>query len=129
MKKPENEKKNYQIAVDEGFARKIVFINKHAFITRSLSEIIPLAEEAGDEEKFRGFHATAPTIYCWMDKFHQQKWDSYYSHQGSLYMRQNSHKEIVVFCHIRKMTEYEVGSSVGKFIKDVMTEFGQNKKQ
>ena len=124
--KKENEK-IYQIAVDEGFARKVVFINRDAFPDRNLSKVMPLVEQAGNEEKFRGFHASAPTIYCYMDNFHQQKWDAFYRHQGSLYERHDSHQDIVVYCHIKKLDEYENGSAAGKFIKDLISAFPQNK--
>jgi hypothetical protein len=124
--KPENEKK-YLIGVDEGYCRKIAFIDKNStdFADRNLAKVMKYVEQAGNEEKFRGFYATTPTIYTYMDNFQEVIWDGYYRHQGSLYEKHEcSHKDIIVYCHIRKLDEYEAGSAAaGKFIKDLMSAF------
>ncbi len=66
MKKPENEKK-YLIGIDDGFARKVVFINRQAFPDRNLSKIMPYVEQTGNEEKFLGFYALHQQfIHIWI---------------------------------------------------------------
>lgn len=129
MSKNENEK-IYRIAKDEGFARKIVFINKELKNKGypNLPSIMPIVEQAGNEEKFKGFYASAPTIYTYMDNFFDVEWEKFYRHQGSLYERhQCSHPEIIVYCHIMKLDDYQDGSAAGKFIKDLMAAFPPKK--
>ena len=123
----ENEKTNYEISDDPGHPRKVVFICKDAFPDRNLAKVMPLVEQAGNEEKYRGFHASAPTIYCFMDNFHQQIFEPFYEYNGSLYARHNSHSDLVVFCFEKKLSTFELGSSVGYLIKSLMSEFPQRK--
>ena len=129
MEKNEKEK-IYRIADDPGYVRKIAFIDKSvkAKGLDRLSKIMPFVEEAGNEMKFKGFYASAPTIYRYMDKLNDVEWEPFYRHQGSLYERHHCpHPDIVVYCHIMKLDDYQHGSSAGKFIKDLMSEFGPNK--
>lgn len=118
--------KNYQIADDPGYARKIVFINKQSssFECPNLSKVMPIIEDAGNDEKFKGFLASAPTIYTFLDNFYITEFESHYRHQGSLYERQKcSHPDVVVYAHIMTLDTYQEGSAAGKFIKDLMTQF------
>lgn len=122
-----NEKsKNYQIGDDPGYARKIVFVNKQSndFESPNIRNVMPIIEECGDEEKFKGFLASTPTIYSFLDNFEHTDFASYYRHQGSLYQRQKcTHPDVVVYAHIMKLDSFQEGSSAGKFIHDLMSEF------
>lgn len=116
----------YLIGKDEGFARKIVFINLNSkdFGNRNIGLVMPIVERTGKDEKFRGFYATTPTIYNFTERFKEIKWEGFYRHQGSLYEKHEcEHPDIVVYCHIMKLDDYQEGAAIGKFIKDLMTEF------
>lgn len=127
-----NEKqKNYRLADDPGYARKIAFVNKQSkdFESPNISKVIPIIEASGNEEKYKGYYASAPTIYTFIDNFHLTEFESHYRHQGSLYERQEcSHPDVVVYVHIMKLDSYQEGSAAGKFIKDLMTEFPGQKR-
>jgi hypothetical protein len=125
-----DKEKVYIFAEDPGYARKIVFINKDAneFKSRNLSLVMPIVEKTGNEDQYLGYLASAPTIYTYLSNFHETAFEAFYRHQGSLYeMHQCPHKDIVVYCHIKKLDEYEEGSAAGKFIKDLMSAFPPKK--
>jgi hypothetical protein len=125
----ENEKK-YLIGTDNGYAMKVAFIQKGSkdFADRKLSTIMKFVELAGDEEKNRGFHASTPTIFTFMENLHEVEWEPFYRHQSSLYARHKSpHPDIIVYCHVKKLSGYEESSAASKFIKDLMKEFPGSK--
>lgn len=127
--KSENEKK-FLIGKDDGHIRKIALIDgaKKEFYP-NLSKILPIVEQTGNEERFRGFYATTPTIYRYLDNFKNIQWEPFVRYQGCLYeLHQCSNPDIVVYCFSMKMNDYQNSSSAGKFIKELMDVFGSHKK-
>ncbi len=114
--------KNYLLVKDEGFVRKIVFLNKDSREDfRNLANVIPEVEQTGDTEKYRGYFATAPTLYLYVDSFYDKEWDREFIYQGSLYKKHFCQStDIVVYCHEEKMEDFVEISASEKFISELM---------
>ena len=92
--------KRYLIAKDPGFTRKIAFIDKQSMGERLTTDLIKIVESTGDSENQKGFEASAPTLYFFIDGISQVEAIKSFSHLGSYYLKQDSLNEsVVVFCH------------------------------
>lgn len=108
----------YLIGEDNGFIKKIVLIDKATNdpkLKKFGSYAIQIAEASGDNEIFRGFYATAPTTYLYVDNFETFLEIGSFIHYGSLYEAQWSpHNSVRVYCYIKQEGETVSGTAFEK---------------
>jgi hypothetical protein len=121
--------KKYLIGDDKGFVRKVVLIDKTCQdpkIKTFGSNLIKIAEASGDSDMFRGFEATAPTLYIYVDNFETIKEVGSFVSEGSLYEAQwSGHSSVLVYCHVKTLDDFNANTSA--FTK-ASSLFGMEKK-
>lgn len=122
--------KKYLIGNDEGYVRKVAFVNKAKKAEYDRTRVLSIVEESGNSPEFKGFYASAPSIFTYVSIFHDHEWPAFYRYQGCLYERHKSADEnVIVYCFSMKLDDFQQGSAAGKFIRELMDEFGASKEQ
>ncbi len=104
--------KKYLIGKDDGYVRKIAFIDQREIGGKLTTEIMDIVEKSGNSEKYLGFEASSPTLYYFIDNPSLFKEIIQIHHQGALYQRHRTpSRAVIVFCHEKNFDSFDLSTT------------------